>query len=230
MVSADMNKDTATVTTMFDELAAGYDRARERMWWGRMPAWGRKMAEEADARSGKVILDVAAGTGTSSAALLNRGATVVATDISPEMLAVAAKRYPKMAQVVADAQALPFEDGLFDAVTISFGLRNMADPLAALRSMRAATADGGRLVVCDYSMPPQRLPRALWTAYLRHAIPLIGKRLGSNAEAYQHLVRTILEWYSPSALAELIRQAGWQDVRVHPLDFGIVHLHTATAR
>ncbi|MFD4637101.1 ubiquinone/menaquinone biosynthesis methyltransferase [Lentzea sp. NPDC058436] len=230
MVSADMSKDTGTVTTMFDEIAAGYDRTRARMWWGRAEGWSRRTAELAGAGPGRIVLDVAAGTGTSSAALMERGATVVASDISPEMLAVAAQRYPRLTRVVADAQVLPFEDGLFDATTISMGLRNMADPLAALRRMRAVTAPGGRLAVCDFSVPSSRLPRVLWTAYLRHAIPRIGARLGSNPQAYEYFVNTILGWHSPQALGELIREAGWHDVSWHPVDCGIVQIHTAVAR
>ncbi|WP_030429872.1 class I SAM-dependent methyltransferase [Allokutzneria albata] len=229
MVRADLNKETAQVSAMFDEVAAGYDRTRNRLWWGRMDAWGRRMAAAAHAGPGTTILDVAAGTGTSSAIIARSGGTVIASDFSLGMLDVAGRRHPGLSRVAADAMALPFADGSFDAVTISFGLRNVADPRAALREMRRVTRPGGRLVVCEFSMPPAALPRALWRAYLRRIVPMIGKRISSNPEAYVYLAESIQAWPTPSALAGQIGTCGWSEVAFHGLDGGVVHLHTAVA-
>ncbi|MBP2473103.1 demethylmenaquinone methyltransferase/2-methoxy-6-polyprenyl-1,4-benzoquinol methylase [Crossiella equi] len=214
---------------MFDQVADGYDRTRARLWWGRMDAWGREMAVAANAGPGRRVLDVAAGTGTSTAALTATGATAVAADLSLGMLGVAGRRYPGLARVAADALALPFARGGFDAVTISFGLRNIADPVAALREMRAVTRPGGRLVVCEFSMPPQRLNAVLFTRYLRHVIPLIARRVSSNPEAYQYLAESIQAWHTPPQLGEVLREAGWERVAWRPLSGGVVHLHVGTA-
>lgn len=229
MVRADLEKKTAHVAAMFDEVAAGYDRTRARLWWGRMDAWGGRVAAAADARSGQLILDVAAGTGTSSDPLTRSGASVVACDLSPGMLAVAGTRYPDLARAAADARSLPFASDRFDAVTIAFGLRNISDPQSALREMLRVTRPGGRLVICEFSMPPAALPRVLWRQYLRWIVPMIGRRISSNPEAYVYLAESIQAWHSPPELAQQVTAAGWRDVSWHRLDGGIVHLHTATA-
>ncbi len=229
MVRADLEKKTAHVAAMFDEVAAGYDRTRARLWWGRMDAWSRRMAIAAHAGPDRRILDVAAGTGTSSDALARDGATVVACDLSPGMLAVAGTRYPGLSRVAADARSLPFTTDNFDAVTIAFGLRNISNPEMALREMLRVTRPGGRLVICEFSMPPSPLPRALWRQYLRRAVPMIGRRISSNPEAYVYLAESIQAWPAPAALAEQVAEAGWHDVTWQHLDGGIVHLHTATA-
>lgn len=229
MARADLDKNTAQVGAMFDEVARGYDRTRARLWWGRMDVWGRHMAAAAQAAPGSRVLDVAAGTGTSSVALERRGATVVACDFSLGMLAVAGRRHPTLSRVAADAQALPFAPGQFDAVTISFGLRNIGNPQAALTEMLKVAKPGGRLVVCEFSMPPARLPKILFRAYLRHVVPLIARRISSNPEAYSYLSESIQAWPPPHALAEWINRAGWSDVAWRQLDGGVVHLHTAIA-
>ncbi len=229
MVRADLEKKTAHIAAMFDEVAAGYDRTRARLWWGRMDAWGRRLAAATDTGPGRLILDVAAGTGTSSDPLTRGGASVVACDLSPGMLAVAGTRYPDLARVAADARSLPFASDLFDAVTIAFGLRNIADPQNALREILRVTRRGGRLAICEFSMPPAALPRALWRQYLRRIVPMIGRRISSNPEAYVYLAESIQAWPSPPDLAQQVTAAGWRDVSWHRLDGGIVHLHTATA-
>lgn len=212
---------------MFDQVAAGYDRTRSWLWVRRMDAWGNRMATTAGAHSGQLILDVAAGTGTSTAILARRGARVVACDFSHSMLTVGAARHPHLEFVVGDALALPFATHSFDAVTISFGLRNVAHPDQALAEMLRVTRPGGRLVVCEFSMPPTPVPRALFRSYLRAVVPRIARRLSSNPEAYQYLAESIQAWPPPPALAHRIRAAGWQRVGWRYLDSGIVVLHHA---
>lgn len=226
VVTADLGKVPAEVVAMFDEVARGYDRTRSRLWLGRMNVWGGHMARAARARPGTRILDVAAGTGTSGRALTARGARVTACDISPGMLAVGRLRHPALDFVVGDGCHLPFAEGAFDAVTISFGLRNIADPGAALAEMRRVTRPGGRLVVCEFSMPADPLPRALFAAWLRHAVPRIGRRVSTNPAAYSYLADSIRAWPAPEGLARVIGAAGWQKVAYRPLDAGVVHLHT----
>lgn len=229
MVSADLDKVPAEVIAMFDEVAQGYDRTRSRLWLGRMGSWGRRMALATGAAPGVRILDVAAGTGTSGMALTSRGASVVACDVSPGMLSVGRGRHPAMGFVVGDGRRLPFADGVFDAVTISFGLRNIAEPEIALAEMLRVTRPGGRLVVCEFSMPVTRVRRALFRAHLRYVVPRIGRRVSSNPAAYVYLADSIQEWSAPDALAGRISSVGWQHVTPQPLDGGVVHLHTAVA-
>ncbi len=229
MVSADLEKVPAEVVAMFDQVARGYDRTRARLWLGRMNSWGRRMAAATGAAPGVRVLDVAAGTGTSGMALTARGASVVACDVSPGMLSVGRRRHPGMEFVVADGRRLPFADDSFDAVTISFGLRNIAETEIALGEMLRVTRPGGRLVVCEFSMPVDPVRRALFRAHLRHVVPRIGRRISSNPAAYIYLSDSIQAWSTPETLARRISSVGWRQVTPHPLDGGVVHLHTAVA-
>lgn len=229
MVRADLDKNAVEIAGMFEEIAAGYDRTRARMWWGRTNEWGQQMARATHAVPGQHILDVAAGTGTSTGILARHGASVVACDISSGMLAICSRRHPDLPTTVADAHRLPFEPNSFDAVAISFGLRNMAQPVIVLGEMLKVVRPGGRLTVCEFSMPPARLPRLLFRSYLRHAVPWIGKRVSKNPEAYRYLADSIQQWPAPEVLGQWIRRAGWSDVTWRALDAGVVHLHTAVA-
>lgn len=229
MARADLDKNAASVAAMFDEVAAGYDRTRVWLWLRRMDAWGRHTAVDADARPGRLVLDVAAGTGTSSAILAGCGAQVVACDFSRGMLTVGRTRHPELHFVGGDALALPFATGRFDVVTISFGLRNVVDNHQVLAEMLRVTRPGGRCVVCEFSLPVARLARAAFRRYLCYVVPFIAKRVSSNPDAYRYLAESIQAWPPPAVLANRIRAAGWQDVTWHSLDGGVVVIHQATA-
>ncbi len=229
MARVNLDKKPTEVSSMFDEVAVGYDQTRAKLWWGRTDSWGEHMAKAANAGPGQQILDVAAGTGTSAAILARHGASVVASDISPGMLAVCNRRHNDLQTIVADAHQLPFEPQTFDAVTISFGLRNMAQPQLVLSEMLKVTRQGGRLVVCEFSMPQRRISRMLFRSYLRYVVPIIGRRVSSNPEAYQYLADSIRAWPAPEVLGHWIAEAGWEQVAWRPLDGGVVHLHSAVA-
>lgn len=206
---ADLNKDPEHVAAMFDGVAAGYDRTRAWLWLRRMDSWGRRTARSAHALPGKRILDVASGTGTSTAILARHGAEVVGCDFSEGMLAVARQRHHGITFVSGDALALPFPDGDFDAVIISFGLRNVADPVRALAEMARVTRPGGRLVVCEFSIPAARLPRAVFRWYLRRVVPVVAASISSNPQAYQYLAESIQAWRGlPSSPTGFARPAG----------------------
>jgi demethylmenaquinone methyltransferase/2-methoxy-6-polyprenyl-1,4-benzoquinol methylase len=134
---------------------------------------------------------------------------------------------PKVPLVGADALALPFADGAFDAVTISFGLRNVADPDAALAELGRVTRPGGRLVVCEFSTPTWRVFRTVYLEYLMGALPVVARRVSSNPEAYVYLAESIQTWPDQRALAQRIAAAGWTDVEWRDLTGGIVVLHRA---
>ena len=173
MSRASLDKEPHEVAAMFDGVAARYDLTNDVLSMGQTRAWRRAVATAVDARPGERILDLAAGTGTSSVPFQQAGASVVACDFSLGMLGVGRSRNPELDFAAGDALRLPFRDGAFDAVTISFGLRNVADTTAALRELRRVTKPGGRLVVCEFSHPTNGPFRTVYIEYLMRALPTI---------------------------------------------------------
>ena len=143
------------------------------------------------------------------------------------MLRAGARRRPDMAFTAGDATALPFPDATFDAVTISFGLRNVVRPRAALAEMLRVTRPGGRVVVCEFSHPTVPVLRALYTPYLLRALPVMARAVSSNPEAYVYLAQSIRAWPHQRELASWLVEAGWEQVRWRDLTGGIVALHHA---
>ena len=220
-----MEKRPDEVAGMFSDVAPGYDRTNLMLSMGNSALWRVAVQRAIDPQPGERILDVAAGTGTSSASLARSGATVVAVDFSTGMVEEGRKRNPQIEFVEADAQKLPFGDDEFDVVTISFGLRNVADPKAALAEMYRVLKPGGRLLVCEFSHPPQGLVRGGYELYLRRAMPMIAKVSSSNPDAYTYLLESIAEWPDQSTLSQWIRGVGFTRVAHRNLTAGIVALH-----
>ncbi|MDP9389941.1 MAG: demethylmenaquinone methyltransferase [Actinomycetota bacterium] len=210
---------------MFDRVARRYDLTNTVLSAGRDAGWRRATREALEARPGQTVLDVAAGTAVSTVEIAADGAYAVACDFSQGMLrAGAARPVPKVA---GDAMALPLADQSVDAVTISFGLRNVADPDAALREFRRVTRPGGTLVVCEFSSPTWTPFRTVYTEYLMKALPRIARAVSSNPEAYLYLAESIRAWPDQAALAARVQAAGWGDVAWRNLTGGIVALHRA---
>ncbi|MFF1877054.1 class I SAM-dependent methyltransferase [Leifsonia sp. NPDC058230] len=228
MSKADLSKQPEQVAAMFDEVSTHYDRTNNVLSMGNAVLWRVATTRAVDPRAGERILDVAAGTGTSSASLAKNGARVVAADFSAGMIEVGRVRQaanPFVEFVQADATALPFADGEFDAVTISFGLRNIVDPKQALAEFLRVTKPGGRLVICEFSQPPVPLIRAGYSAYLRYGMPVLARVASSNPAAYDYLMDSIEAWPSQLVLADWLREAGYEDVAYRNLTAGIVALH-----
>lgn len=194
---------------MFDRVAGRYDLTNDVLAVGQTRKWRRLVTEAVDPQPGQRVLDLAAGTGTSSESFVRVGAQVVPCDFSLGMLQVGRKRLPHLPFVAGDAMTLPFADASFDAVTISFGLRNIHDPAQGLREMRRVTRPGGRLVVCEFSTPVWPPFRTIYQEYLMKALPQIAKRVASNSEAYEYLAESIAAWPGQQGLAELLLDAGW---------------------
>jgi demethylmenaquinone methyltransferase / 2-methoxy-6-polyprenyl-1,4-benzoquinol methylase len=226
---ATLDKQRDEVAAMFDRVAARYDLVNDVLSLGQDRAWRRQVVRAIDPRPGQLILDLAAGTGTSSEPFSSAGATVVPSDLSLGMLQVGKQRRPGLSFVAADALRLPYTDGCFDAVTISFGLRNVEDPAAALREMRRVTRPGGTLVVCEFSTPTWAPFRAVYANYLVAALPRIARLVSSNPVAYEYLAESIQAWPDQAALAAVIAEAGWMGVEWRNLSGGIVALHRARA-
>jgi len=220
-----MNKRPGDVAGMFDDVAKHYDRTNTVLSAGNAVLWRAAMVRAVAPVAGERILDIAAGTGTSSVALQRSGARVVAVDFSPGMVAEGRKRHKKIEFVQADATALPFGDNEFDAVAISFGLRNIVDPKAALSEMYRVLKPGGRVVVCEFSKPPIAILRAAYWAYLKHVMPIVVGRTSSNPAAYSYLAESIREWPDQGTLSQWIRAAGFTRVAYRNLTAGIVALH-----
>ncbi len=225
MPRADLDKRPDEVAAMFDEVAERYDITNDVLALGQTRLWRRAVVNAIRPEPGERVLDLAAGTGTSTAPLAARGAFAVPCDFSLGMLSVGKARQTALPFVAGDALHLPFADGSFDAVTISFGLRNTADPVAALAEMRRVTRPGGRLVVCEFSHPVFGPFRTVYSRYLMGALPGIARRTASNPDAYVYLAESIRSWPDQPGLADWMAAAGWRDVAWLNLTGGIVALH-----
>ncbi len=217
---------------MFDAIAGRYDLLNDLLSMGQVRLWRRAVARITGARPGERVLDLAAGTGTSSLTFTAAGADCVACDFSLGMLRAGKSRLAesgpgRLGLVAGDALRLPFRDGAFDAVTISFGLRNVADPGAGLAEMRRVTRPGGRLVVCEFSAITIAPADMLYRRYLLHVLPAIARRAARNPEAYEYLAESIVDWPAQRELAGLIETAGWSAVRWRNLSLGAVAVHVA---
>jgi demethylmenaquinone methyltransferase / 2-methoxy-6-polyprenyl-1,4-benzoquinol methylase len=224
---ADLHKEPHEVAAMFDDVAERYDLSNDVLSLGQTRRWRRAVADAVGARPGERVLDLAAGTGSSSLPFAAAGAQVVATDFSLGMLRVGKRAHPTLDLLAGDALRLPFADATFDAVTISFGLRNVSDVDAALAEMARVARPGGRLVVCEFSHPTFAPFRTVYTEYLMKALPSVARRVSSNPDAYVYLAESIRAWPDQPALAQRVAAAGWTAVGWRNLTGGIVALHRA---
>jgi demethylmenaquinone methyltransferase / 2-methoxy-6-polyprenyl-1,4-benzoquinol methylase len=238
MTRADLDKKPAEVAAMFDALAGRYDLMNDVLSMGQVRLWRRRVQRILQAGPGDRVLDLAAGTGTSSLSFAQSGADVVACDFSLGMLQAGqtrqlkndpfqAKTRGRVAFAAGDALQLPFKHAAFDAVTISFGLRNVHGTRAALEEMRRVTRPGGRLVVCEFSEITIAPLDMLYRRYLTGALPAIARRAARNPVAYEYLAESITDWPAQRELADVIRAAGWSSVRWRDLTLGIVAIHVA---
>jgi demethylmenaquinone methyltransferase/2-methoxy-6-polyprenyl-1,4-benzoquinol methylase len=224
---AALDKQPTDVRRMFDAVARRYDVTNDVLSLGQDRRWRRDVIEAVDPQYGERVLDLAAGTGTSSQPFADRGALVVPCDFSLGMLQVGKQARPHLPFTAGDGTLLPFADDTFDAVTISFGLRNIVDPLAGLRELRRVTKPGGRLVVCEFSHPTWPPFRTVYIEYLMKALPPIARAVSSSPDAYVYLAESIRAWPKQRELGQIISAAGWVDVQVKNLTGGIVALHRA---
>jgi len=227
VVRASLDKQPSEVAAMFDAVAERYDLTNDVLSLGQDRRWRREVTRLVAPRPGERLLDLAAGTGTSTEPFAAAGAFAAACDFSLGMLTAGKAARPQLSFVAGDATRLPFADGVFDAVGISFGLRNVADPDAALVEVLRVTRAGGRLVVCEFSSPTWAPFRRIYVEYLMRALPAVARRVSSSPDAYVYLAESIRAWPDQGALAGRIRAAGWADVSWTNLSGGIVALHRA---
>lgn len=222
---ASLDKRPADVAAMFDGVARRYDITNTVLAGGQDRRWRRITAAALDLRQGQRALDVAAGTAVSTVELARSGAACVASDFSLGMLREGRRRGVPL--VGADALALPFADASFDAVAISFGLRNVADADSALAELARVTKPGGRLAVCEFSRPTWSPFRTVYVEYLMRALPVIARAVSSNPDAYVYLAESIRAWPAQAELAARIAAGGWERVQWRNLTGGVVAVHRA---
>lgn len=216
------------MAAMFDSVAPHYDLADAVMTVGLVHWWRHATLRALGTVRGLKVLDLAAGTGSSSMVLARRGAKVVACDFSQGMLRQGARRLGgRVALVGGDAAQLPFADNTFDKVTISFGLRNVQDVPGALAEMLRVTRPGGELVICEFSRPPWRPYRAVYRWYLTRVMPHLAKLVATNWPAYRYLADSIWAWADQEELTRQLDLAGWTGCGHRDVMGGIVALHLA---
>ena len=218
------------VRQMFDRIVPRYDLMNRIMTGGRDVTWRSMVANQA-AACGNCALDIATGTGDLAFAIRKAGATdVIGVDFSEEMIEVARKKAPKHGKDVsfdvADALDLPFENGSFDACTVSFGLRNMVDYDAALREMRRVLRPGGSAIILE--MTPFRRPflGPFFKVYFEKVMPVVGGFLSGDRKAYRYLPSSVEAFPPAHELAEMMQAAGFEDVTYQMLGFGTVAIHS----
>jgi len=227
VTTADLNKIPRDVALMFDGVARGYDRTNAVLSMGSSALWRIATVRALELQSGDRVLDIAGGTGTSAKAIERAGASVVALDFSSGMVAEGRRRHPAIEFVVGDAEALPFESASFNAVTVSFGLRNFANPQVAIGEMYRVLKPGGRVVICEFSHPVSPVLRLGYQAYLKRVMPLVSRLVSSHYDAYNYLFDSINDWPEQRVLSQWLRAAGFTRVAYRNLSGGIVALHRA---
>jgi demethylmenaquinone methyltransferase/2-methoxy-6-polyprenyl-1,4-benzoquinol methylase len=225
MTRASLDKKPQEVATMFDDVAAKYDHTNDVLSLGQARRWRKEVAKAVNARPAEKVLDLAAGTATSSQPFAQTGAYVVPCDFSMGMLREGKRRYAWMPFTAGDATRLPFADEAFDVVTISFGLRNVQDSEQALRELYRVTKRGGRVVVCEFSDPTFGPFRTVYQEYLMRALPPTARAVSSNPDAYVYLAESIRAWPNQRGLAARMKRCGWSDVAWRNLTGGVVALH-----
>lgn len=224
----------ADVAGMFDAITPVYDRMNTLMTLGTDARWRRRAVAETALQPADAVLDVACGTGKLTALLadvVGPFGRAEGVDLSPVMVEHAAVQYRAVVQLhfqVGNALALPFDDGEFDAATIAFGLRNLADFEAGFRELRRVVRPGGRVVCLELSLPRSRAWARIFHTTFKHGAPVAASIVGGRRSAYRYLPQSLDGFPNPERLAALMKSAGLTDVRFWRLSTGVVALHRGT--
>jgi demethylmenaquinone methyltransferase / 2-methoxy-6-polyprenyl-1,4-benzoquinol methylase len=211
------------VRGMFDRIAPVYDAMNRVMTAGLDRAW-RRLTVEAVVQPGDRVLDACCGTGDLALAAEREGGIVTGLDFSPKMLERARRKSETITWVEGNLLALPFEDGSYDAATVGFGVRNVADLEAALAELRRVLRPGGRLAILEITQP-RGLLRPFFSLWFDRIVPLLGKVL-PGGRAYTYLPASVRRFPGAEELVALLERNGFEHVRVRLLGGSIVALHT----
>lgn len=225
--------DRKDVWKMFNRISPTYDRVNRILSLGMDQGWRRKVSSFLPERNNLRLLDLATGTGDQLIALFespHKIETAVGLDLADEMLALGQKKvearpyWNKIEWLRADAENIPFADSSFDAITFSFGIRNVSDPAKSLREMYRTLKPEGKALILEFSLPPRPI-RPLYFLYLRHILPRVGARYSNNPAAYRYLNETIETFPCGKAFCTMMEEAGFHSVKAHWMAFGAVTLY-----
>jgi len=226
----------AKVGDLFGKIAPRYDLINDLQSLGLHRWWKRRLIDVAGPKPGARALDLCCGTGDVALALARRGAEAVGLDFSGPMLSIAESRGTRAAGIdgkpaprflLGDAQAIPFPDNSFDVVTVSYGLRNLANWTEGLREMFRVARPGGRLLVLDFGKPDNAVWRGFYLAYLRAVVPLFGRFFLGDAQAYAYILESLRQYPAQRGVAEQMRQLGCCEVRIIQLLWGVMSINYA---
>lgn len=219
---------------MFNEIASTYDRVNRIISLGMDQKWRRQVAYNLPVKKNLRILDLATGTGDQLLSLFQHGPAISKAsglDLSEQMLAIAKEKFAKTIYkdktelLHADAQKIPFPNQTFDAVTCSFGIRNVPNPLAMLQEVYRVLKPQGKCLILEFSLPPYPL-RGMYLIYLRHILPRVGAFFSSSLQAYTYLNQTIESFPSGDGFAALMRKSNYNKIVLQPMALGAVTLYT----
>ena len=236
-MSVSTSKEPARIAGMFDAIAWRYDRLNHLLSAGLDKRWRRRAIRELRLTDGDRVIDVCSGTADLAieAATQHGSAAgrVTGVDFSGAMLAIGLDKIrrrglePRVTLARGDAMALPFADASFDAATIAFGIRNVADPMAGCRELHRVLRPGGRLAILEFGMPETPVLAALYGWYFRHVLPRIGRLVSRHTDAYEYLPASVAAFPSGTGFVTILRQAGFPAVRSVRLALGAVYLYVA---
>jgi demethylmenaquinone methyltransferase/2-methoxy-6-polyprenyl-1,4-benzoquinol methylase len=221
--------EAAKIRAMFRSIAGRYDRANTILSGGIHHLWRTRAVRWSEARPGDRILDCATGTGDLAIAFqraVGERGEVIGTDFVPEMLDLARLKSANIRFEVADVTALPYADGSFDVASISFGIRNVQDPVRAVSELARVVKPGGRVIILEFGQPPNRLVSTVYDGYRKHVLPRIGAAVTGERGAYEYLETSAGRFPSGAAFVDLMRSAAqFSAVDYIPLTFGVAYLY-----
>jgi len=225
------------VWKMFDRIAGRYDLLNRMLSFGRDQVWRKRLVRYLPPGEKLRLLDLATGTGDVAITLCDssdRIESAVGIDMAEKMLNKAKEkiashgRGDRIQVRTGNAMAIPFDDCSFDVSTIAFGVRNLSDVPAGLREMYRVLRPGGRMLILEFSLPPDRVVRAGYLLYFRHILPAIGGIISGDRQAYRYLNRTVETFPYGQEFCDLMEKAGFKDVKKHRLTFGIATIYEGT--
>jgi len=224
----------SSIGRMFDRIAPTYDLLNHLLSFGRDCSWRRKAARQLGKDGPLKVVDLATGTGDLLISLLRERANVTEAsglDVSENMLGICREKLrrrglaERASLLRADASATPFPEGMFDAVTMGFGIRNAADVSKTLAEMHRILKPGGAVLILEFSLPRRPVVRWCYVKYLRFVVPFVGALVSGDRPAYRYLNQSIEGFYRPEDFASLMRETGFRGVSVIPLAFGVASIY-----